>query len=105
MSKNQSICLGLVALVGVLLAIGLWSNQGYGKVSPETYQYSKALYSACLNKNKEHLSKIETLLSSNENVPQNEREWLDAIVAQAHSDDWVAASQDARRMMEDQISH
>ena len=105
MSKNQSVWLGLVAVAGILLAIGLWLNRGYGEVSPETYQYSKALYSACLNKNKEHLDKIENLLSTSEDVPKNEREWLEAIVAQAQSDDWVSASKDARRMMEDQIKY
>jgi len=105
MSKNQSLMLGLVAVVGIVLAVGLWLNRGYGEVSPQTYQYSKALYSACLNKNKEHLSKIEVLLSASEDVPEAEREWLEAIVAQAQNDDWVSASKDARRMMEDQVKY
>lgn len=105
MSKNQSLMLGLVAVAGIVLAVGLWLNRGYGEVSPQTYQYSQALYSACLNKNKEHLSKIEVLLSASEDVPEAEREWLEAIVAQAQSDDWVSASKDARRMMEDQIKY
>lgn len=105
MIKNQSVWLGLVVVAGVLLSIGLWLNRGYGEVSPETYQYSKALYSACLNKSKDHLSKIETLLSTSENVPEGEREWLEAIVAQAQSDDWVSASRNARRMMEDQVKY
>ena len=105
MSKNQSLLLGLVAVAGIVLAVGLWLNRGYGEVSPQTYQYSKALYSACLNKNKEHLSKIENLLSASEDVPEAEREWLEAIVAQAQNDDWVSASKDARRMMEDQVKY
>lgn len=103
--SSKSLLLGLVAAGGILLAVSLAWNRGYGEVSPETYQYSKALYSACLNRNKEHLEKIETLLSTSQDVPQNEREWLEAIVAQAQSDDWVSASKDARRMMEDQIKY
>lgn len=105
MRKNQSLLLGLVALGGILLAVSLLWNRGYGEVSPETYQYSKALYSACLNRNKDQLDKIESLLSASENVPQKEREWLEAIVAQAQGDDWASASKDARRMMEDQIKY
>lgn len=103
MSKIQSLLLGLVVVVGIYLVASLWLNRGYGEVSPETYQYSKALYSACLNQNKEHVEKIEALLSASEDVPENERQWLEAIVAQANSDDWASASKDARRMMEDQI--
>ena len=103
MSKIQSLLLGLVVVVGIYLVASLWLNRGYGEVSPETYQYSKALYSACLNQNKEHVEKIEALLSASEDVPENERQWLEGIVAQANSDDWASASKDARRMMEDQI--
>lgn len=105
MSKNQSTWLGLAVVAGSLLAIVVWANQGYGEVSPDTYEYSKALYSACLNKNKEHLSKVEALLASSENIPEDEREWLESIVARAQSDQWESASRDARRMLEDQVKY
>ena len=107
MNKNRSLWLwlGMFAVGILLLSTGLWANQGYGEVSSEAYQYSTALYSACLSKNRQHLNKIETMLSSSENVSQNERRWLEEIIALAQSDDWTSASKDARRMMEDQVDY
>ena len=104
-SRQSSVLLGFVAVVSIGLALSFWLNRGYGEVSPETYEYSKALYSACLNKNKEHLDKVEALLVSSENVPQNERNWLESIIERARGEHWKSASNDARRMMEDQVKH
>jgi hypothetical protein len=106
MSKNQTAWITALVLAGVVLAVGYWlQNRGYGKVSQQTYEYSKALYSACLSKNNEHLNKIVNLLASDDKtkLPDNERKWLDAIIAEARDGNWETAAQKARRMMEDQV--
>lgn len=95
----------LVSLTGAVLTVGFWLNSGYGEVSPKAYQYSKALYSACLNKNKDHLSKIEAMVSDSEELPARERRWLSEIIERAHRDDWDSASKEARRILEDQVEY
>ena len=47
--RNFSVVIFSVLLL-VLVAGYLSVTRGYGEVSPETYQFSKALYSACLKK-------------------------------------------------------
>ena len=64
-----------------------------------------ALYSACQSKNDERLNRIENLLSEASEMPENERRWVEAIIAQARNNDWKAAANDARRMMEDQVKY
>ena len=107
MTKKQSMWLGCGIVIGILLVGFWWLNRGYGKVSPMAYEYSKALYSACLNKNEEHLSKVENLLriDSTETLPANERDWIDAIIGEARNGKWQSAAKKARRIMEDQIEH
>ena len=108
MTTNQSVWLGATMLAGVVLLVGFgWLNCGYGEVSPLTYEYSKALYSACLNKNEEHLSKVDELLASNNatDLPVKERQWINALVAEARDGDWQAAAKKARQIMEDQVQY
>ena len=105
MNKNQSLILSIVVVAGIMIAAGLWLNRGYGQVSPETYQYSKALYSACLSQNEVHLSKVEDMLSNSDDVPANERTWLETIITQARVGEWQSAAGKARQMMEDQVEY
>lgn len=108
LAKNRSAVLaaGLLALVAAV-AIVLWLNQGYGEVSPQTYQYSKALYSACLSKNEAHLEKIQEMLQSTQAqaMPDAERKWIEAIAAQAAQGQWDSAAKQAKRMMTDQVKY
>ena len=47
----------------ILLVVLIWIvNRGYGEVSPQTYEFSKALYGACQTRNPERLLKVEELL-------------------------------------------
>ena len=80
---------------------------GYGEVSRKTYEFSMALYSACQSRSDERLSKIEELLSEAnvEELPANERRWLEAIIARAQNNHWEAAANNARQMMEDQVTY
>ncbi len=108
MTTNRNTILTTLVLAGFLLTAGSWwFNRGYGEVSPITYEYSKALYSACLNRNEEHLGKVEELLVTrgDEGLSVNERKWIDAIIEEARDGRWVSAAKRARRMMEDQVQY
>lgn len=96
------------AVIGILLVVGIaywWMPRGYGKVSPKTYEFSTAIYSACLKKSDEHLDKIVELLDSTDEsqLPQHERKWLEAIIADAQNQNWEPAAKKAKRMMNDQV--
>ena len=104
--RNFSVVIFSVLLL-VLVAGYLSVTRGYGEVSPETYQFSKALYSACLKKSDEHLAKVEELLDESDDLslPSNERIWIDKIIKLARSGDWKSAAKKAKRMMEDQLKY
>ncbi|MEM9353015.1 MAG: hypothetical protein AAGA92_08375 [Planctomycetota bacterium] len=79
---------------------------GYGKVSPETYEYAKALYSITNRQSSERLDRAEEMILAArdaQELPAAESEWLLAIVADARGGDWEGASQEARRLMDDQV--
>ena len=102
-SAVKKIVFALLAIV--LLVVGSWwMNRGYGTVSHQTYEFSKAIYGACLAKSEQRLDKIEELLDdpSNAELPSHERKWLDAIISNARAEKWEAAAKKARSMMEDQ---
>ncbi len=106
MNARKSASLLILFLTISFSAFGLWYlNQGYGKVSALTYEYSKALYSACLSRNETHLTKVEEMLSQDDinAIPSNERAWIEAIIADARNGQWTTAANQARRMMEDQV--
>ena len=108
MIENRKLILTWVVAFGIALAIGVWwLNRGYGEVSRQTYEFSMALYSACQSRSDERLSKIEELLSEAdvEELPANERRWLEAIIARAQNNHWEAAANNARQMMEDQVTY
>jgi len=94
-----------VATLFLFVSFVWWLNQGYGEVSPLAYQYSKALYRACQTKDETHLRRIEEMISGSapQDMPENERRWLMAIIEKARNGKWQAASRKARRMMEDQV--
>lgn len=106
-NNNSKIKFMLAGFVVVAIAVGLWwMNTGYGEVSPRSYQFSKALYSACQAKNDAHLAKAEEMLAKDaESLPANELRWLNSIVAMARDGNWESAAANARRMMEDQVQY
>ncbi len=104
--RNKPIILFSV-LTLVLVGGYLWMNRGYGEVTPKTYQFSKAIYSACLKKSDEHLAKVRTLLLASDkfSIPTHERVWLEQITDLAQRGNWESAANKARRMMEDQVKN
>ena len=99
----------LISFFITILLVGsyFWLYRGYGEVSPRTYQFSKAIYSACLKKSDDHLAKVEELLNESDgaSLPTNEAIWLDQIIEIARSGNWDSAAKKAKRMMEDQVKY
>jgi hypothetical protein len=108
MSKGK-IVLPIVSLLLVGGLIMFWSSRGYGKVSPDAYEVSKALYGACLAKNDSRLDSVEELCEEGTEhgleITDTERRWLKSMVDTARKGDWKSAAQSARQMMEDQVEH
>ena len=104
MGKKGLLCVDL--LVGLLL-VNLNYDSGYGPVSSQSYQFSKAIYGACQNKNEGRLQKVCELMEGPQgaDLPAHERRWLEGMVAQANAGDWDLAAKNARRMMEDQVRY
>lgn len=102
-STGKKLVLALFAIV-LILVCSWWMNRGYGTVSQQTYEFSKAIYGACLAKSEQRLDKIEQLMDdpSNAELPSHERTWLDAIISNARAGNWESAAKKARSMMEDQ---
>lgn len=109
MAVENSRNLTLISFFVTILLVGsyVWLYHGYGEVSPRTYQFSKAIYSACLKKNYDHLAKVEELLNESDeaSLPPNEAIWLDQIIKIARSGNWEYAAKKAKRMMEDQVKY
>ena len=106
--KGRNVVPGSILVVLLVLVVGYGlMNRGYGEVSSETYQFSKALYSACLKKSDEHLDRVGEMLdkAGSETLPSNERIWLEQIIKRARNGQWESAAKRARRIMEDQVKH
>lgn len=107
-TAQRVLAIASLLALSVTLAFTLgWFDFGYGKVSEQAYEFSKALYSACLNRNDEHLGKVERLLAEtgNDSLSAKERQWLEGICQRARAGQWEVAARYARRMMDDQVEY
>ena len=95
------VCIPCLLVASVLTGCG-----GYGEVSPLVYEYAKALYSVCNQRDKERLDvlaeHIDTSLEQQE-ITKSEAGWLNDIIGDALDGHWESAAKDTRRLMEDQI--
>ena len=79
---------------------------GYSEVSPLTYDYAKALYSATNRQDAEQLAFIRVKVDASledDQLTDKEARWLVDIIDTATSGDWDEACDLARRMMLDQV--
>jgi len=94
-------------LLSALFAGCLLAGCGsYDEISPEAYQYSKALYSICNRSDQARLDDFAVRLAAaeeNHELTSTEFRWINDIVATAQAGEWPAATKEARRLMEDQI--
>jgi len=98
------IACGLAGIV--LVALVLFSQRGYGEVSPKTYEFAKALYSICNRRDASRLDDVSKMISESAaagEMSQTEAGWLQDIVDEARAGEWKTAAGRARRMMEDQV--
>lgn len=96
----------LKAALGLLILPSVCGCARYDTVSPQAYEYSKALYSVCNRQDEPRLltvaDQIETAAAESQLTGQ-EVNWLSSIVSTAQSGDWQDATKDARRLMEAQV--
>lgn len=80
---------------------------GYGKVSPEGYQYAITLYSICNRHDEKRLTvfvdKLDSATSEGE-LTEKEAGWMKEIAVQAQAGDWQAATTEARKLIGDQVT-
>ncbi|MEM8944332.1 MAG: hypothetical protein AAGD11_04040 [Planctomycetota bacterium] len=92
--------------IGLVASVALCGCGQYESVSPEAYQYSKALYSVCNQHDEPRLAdvagQIETAATGSQ-LTAREAAWLNAIVVTAQAGEWQNASRDARALMEAQV--
>lgn len=93
-------------LVLVLLGVVVLRGCSYGEISPEAYEFAKALYSICNRQDATRLQAFEDRIAAaaeSSQLTQNEHAWLQQIVATARSGDWENAMLETRRLMADQV--
>lgn len=96
---------GVVALASVLLAVAPGCG-GYGEVSPQAYEYAKAIYNVTNRKAEDRLAKLSKQIDASrqaEEISTTEADWLRDILKQAGDGNWKKANKQARAMMEDQV--
>ena len=101
-NNKRSVCASLLGL-SLLLTSGCGS---YGEISPDAYQYAKALYSITNRKALESLDPLSEKIASSLDagqLSQSEAGWLTEMIDDGRNGDWQAANQAARQMLEDQI--
>ena len=99
MSRRQTAAV-LLTLLTLLLGCG------YGKVSPTTYEFAKALVSVTSRRASDRLPELETRIgeaAAAGELTETEAVWLMAIVNDAQQEKWAAASAAARQIMDDQV--
>ena len=103
MKKSSHTHILALSLAAMALAAGC---SRYAELSPEAYQYGKALYSVCNRQDQPRLTlvaeQIETARAADQLQP-SEADWLTEIVATAQAGQWQDATKDARQLMEAQV--
>lgn len=94
----------VLLVTGIFLVGYLLLNPGYGTVSRQAYDFSKAIYGACLAKSEQRLETIDKMLEASvaDGLPSHEHAWLKAMINTARTKDWEAAAKKAKDMMKHQ---
>ena len=93
----------LIAIAAVLLVA---TGCGYPTVSAETYDITKALYSACNRQSMEHVVRVQELVDrhlAQGQISDREANWLHEMIEQARDGHWESAALERRSLLEDQV--
>lgn len=96
---------GAIACALLLLVVASGCG-GYGEVSPQAYEYAKAIYNVTNRKAEDRLAKLSKQIDASrqaEEITKTEANWLRDILKQAGDGNWKKANKQARAMMEDQV--
>ena len=78
----------------------------YRGLSPQAYQYAKALYNATNRERIEKVAVVNDLIATSEQngtITGEEAKWLREIIEDSRKGNWKMAQQTARQMMRDQV--
>lgn len=92
-------------IVVLLISLLMPGCSSYGEVNQKTYEIAKALYSTCNRKDESGLTELSEMIATAEQageISSKEAGWLNDIVAQGQSGQWVEAQKMARQLMSDQ---
>ncbi len=79
---------------------------GYPEVSPKTYDFAKALYSATNLKQSERLDQLHRLIEEAQGsgeISSREAEYLGDVIELGRAGDWEEAQREIRELLEDQV--
>lgn len=97
----------VIGFMAAAMVLGLSvAGCGYGKISPTTYEFAKALYAVTNRQGSAQLVVVDQQIrtaTAQGQISAQESDWLLAIVAQAQSGNWQRANRAARTMLQDQI--
>lgn len=102
-SRTRTAVAAVFVLIGIVLMTRGYGR--YGEVNTETYEYAKALYSACNLKDVKRLDACETMISEAESadkISAKEVGYLRDIISMARDDQWDDAQAMVRQLMTDQ---
>lgn len=97
---------GGLALAAFTIAIAWWSMRPPIELSDHSYDVTLALYRVCNQRSDEGLAKIESELAAkvaDGQTPSAAEKAIQAILDQAKSGHWEDATDDCRRLMDDQV--
>lgn len=98
----------MIRIITIICVISMMlCGCGYPELSQSAYKHATALYSICNQKDEARLEKYASILDDAKakgEISEKEAEWLEDIVKQGRSKEWVDAASEARKMMADQVN-
>ena len=102
-SQKKTIAVCFTLFVAVALCYSFWPDK-YGTVSESGYKLTMAVESACGRQDADGVQRVRTMVQTNASLSDQEREWLDEILAAAESGSWNDARRMARELMRAQLA-
>lgn len=101
-SQKKTIAVGLSIFVALAAWYAFWP-ENYGTVSESGYKLTMAVESACGRQDTDGVQRVRTMVQTNKSLSDQERVWLNEILAAAESGSWNDARRMARELMRAQL--